>query len=107
MCCNKCEKVKKHYSILNRKVETAYTEIINDSKRIRTFSINVNELDLQWHFDEDDREFSVEQGENWLFQIDNQLPIELIKNEKYSVPKGVYHRIIKNNPNKDLIIIIH
>jgi hypothetical protein len=37
------------------------------------------------------------ESDNWKFQLDNELPTTLIVGEKYLIPEGVYHRIIKGN----------
>ena len=37
------------------------------------------------------------ESDNWKFQLDNELPTTLVVGEKYLIPEGVYHRIIKGN----------
>jgi hypothetical protein len=39
--------------------------------------------------------------------MDNELPIKLIVGEKYFIPEGVYHRVIKGNSNLKVKITIH
>ena len=52
-----------------------------DNKNIRTFSEEVNELDLIWHRDREDRRIVVESGKGWKLQKDNQLPIVMEQNK--------------------------
>lgn len=70
----------------------------------RTFSQNVNESELKWHFDEEDRIVFCEHDTNWLFQMDNELPIKIEKNKFIFIPEGTYHRILKGDG--DLIVKI-
>ena len=41
---------------------------------IREFSKDVNEMDLVWHQDKEDRKIEVLEGKGWKFQKDNELP---------------------------------
>ena len=75
-----------------------------DGKLLRTFSSNVDEEELKWHYDLCDREVLVLEGQDWELQIDNELPKKLTPPEKYFIPKGVYHRVIKGNG--DLVVLI-
>ena len=50
-----------------------YTHISN----IRTFSKDVDPMDLIWHTDNEDRDIEVLEGEGWQFQRDNELPLVL------------------------------
>jgi quercetin dioxygenase-like cupin family protein len=62
---------------------------------LRTFSSEVDEMELIWHKDQEDRIVTVLEGNGWQLQMDNQLPIKMIAGESYYIPKMVYHRIIK------------
>lgn len=68
--------------------------IINDFN-IRSFSANVLDEELKWHWDQEDREVTCEHETDWMFQMDNQLPIKIEKNKTIFIPEGEYHRIIK------------
>ena len=70
-----------------------------DNKNIRTFSEEVNELDLIWHRDRNDRRIVVESGKGWKLQKDNQLPIVMEQNKEYNIKAMEYHRIIKGRDN--------
>lgn len=71
---------------------------------IRTFSSVLNETELKWHFDEEDRIVICEHDTDWLFQMDNEIPIKIKKNIPIFINQGIYHRIIKGTD--DLIVKI-
>jgi hypothetical protein len=60
---------------------------------LREFSENVDSNELEWHRDREDRIVEVVQNKDWLFQMDNELPILL--QQKLFIPKETYHRVIK------------
>ena len=45
-----------------------------DSSNIRTFSKDVDPMDLVWHQDNEDRKIEIIEGEGWCIQRDNMLP---------------------------------
>ena len=81
-------------------------EIIDDI-RIRTFDENVDDEELKWHRDRENRLVEILESDNWYLQMDNELPIKLIVGEKYFIPKGVYHRVIKGKSNLKVKINMH
>lgn len=72
-----------------------FNEIKIDNIYYRTFNSNINENELKWHFDEQDRIVVCEYDTDWLFQMDNELPVKILKNKEFFIPEGEYHRIIK------------
>ena len=62
---------------------------------IREFSADVDEMELIWNTDREDRVVSVIEGNDWKFQFDEQLPFEMIDGIDIVIPKGVIHRVIK------------
>lgn len=64
---------------------------------IRTFDKNLNEEELIWHRDKNDREIAVLSGGGWQIQMDNKLPEELKVGKLYFINKEEYHRLIKGN----------
>ena len=64
---------------------------------IRTFSAGVDEMDLIWHADKENRIITVLEGNKWKFQFDEQLPFEMLDGIDIIIPKGIIHRIIKGN----------
>ena len=66
-----------------------------DKNNIREFSSNVDELDLIWHQDKEDRLVEVLEGEGWKFQRDNNVPVDMKIGDRIFIPEGEIHRIIK------------
>ena len=64
---------------------------------IRTFPADVDEMDLIWHADKENRIITVLEGNGWKFQFDEELPIEMTEGKSISILKGVIHRVIKGN----------
>jgi hypothetical protein len=60
---------------------------------VRKFSDNVENSELVWHRDKEDRIVESISHTDWMVQLDNQLPIPLT--ETVLIPKEVYHRVIK------------
>jgi hypothetical protein len=61
----------------------------------RTFPNDTKSTELVWHRDKEDRIVEAVENTNWLFQMDNQLPIK-IEGEIF-IPKNTFHRIIKGD----------
>ena len=70
---------------------------ISEKSKIRIFESNVDSGELHWHRDREDRIVEVLEGDGWLLQLDNQLPVKMEIGEKYFIPEGVYHRTIKGD----------
>tara|TARA_R100001509_G_scaffold74565_1_gene41587 strand:+ start:381 stop:629 length:249 start_codon:yes stop_codon:yes gene_type:complete len=70
-----------------------------DKNNIREFSSNVDELDLVWHQDKEDRLVEVLEGEGWKFQRDNNVPVDMKIGDRIFIPEGEIHRIIKGTTN--------
>ena len=68
----------------------------------RTFDEDVAEEEMIWHRDKRDRTITVLEGEGWMFQFDNELPF--IMEGKFTIPMGVYHRVIKGDGDLKLKI---
>ena len=66
-----------------------------DKSNIRTFSKDVDEMDLIWHRDDEDREITILEGNGWQFQRDNELPLVLKEEDRIFIPKHQVHRVIK------------
>lgn len=85
-------------------MEFPFTQETFDGKILRTFSSEVNEDELKWHYDLKDRKIQIIKGDNWELQMDNELPEKLTPLKEYFIPKGVYHRVIKGQG--DLVVLI-
>jgi hypothetical protein len=74
-----------------------FSEELKDGFHIRTFSSDLNETELKWHWDEEDRIVVCENETDWLIQLDNELPQKILKNKPIYIKEGVYHRLIKGS----------
>ena len=72
-------------------------EKIDQYNFIRTFPADVDEMDLIWHADKENRIITVLEGNGWKFQFDEELPIKMRKGKTISILKGRLHRVIKGN----------
>ena len=72
-------------------------EKIDEYNFIRTFPADVDEMDLIWHADKENRIITVLEGNGWKFQFDEELPIEMTKGVSISIFEGRLHRVIKGN----------
>ena len=70
-------------------------EKIDEYNFIRTFPADVDEMDLIWHADKENRIITVLKGNGWKFQFDEELPIEMTKGLSISIFEGRLHRVIK------------
>lgn len=68
-----------------------------DGTTVRIFSSDVNAGELKWHWDEEDRIVELLEPTDWLFQVDNSLPIEFPKS--VLIQSGIWHRVIKGDRN--------
>ena len=72
-------------------------EKIDKYNFIRTFPADVDEMDLIWHADKENRIITVLEGNGWKFQFDEELPIEMTEGLSISIFKGIIHRVIKGH----------
>ena len=70
----------------------------------RSFSKNIDEMELIWHKDETDRLISVDNTSGWQFQFDNETPFELTMGLSFFITKGRIHRVIRGNSDLELTI---
>jgi hypothetical protein len=96
------EKIIKHRGSISEKEELPFNEKISGNVRERTFSENTDEMDLKWHWDEQDRIVTPLHKTDWMLQFDNELPVKLIEGKEYFIPVGVYHRVIKGTGDLQL-----
>jgi quercetin dioxygenase-like cupin family protein len=82
-----------------------YTEESFKNTIIREFDLDINPLELVWHRDKRDRRVEILEGENWEFQMDNELPQVLKKGDVLEIPKEAYHRVKKGNTKLVIKII--
>ena len=75
-----------------------------ESYKVRSFEEDLEDRELIWHRDEETRRVTVLSGDGWKLQLDNNRPILLEKGMTYTIPKMVYHRVIKGQ--YDLVLRI-
>lgn len=76
-------------------MDLPFSEELNDGYHVRTFLKDLNENELKWHWDAEDRIVICEHDTDWKFQYDNELPIPIEKNTPLFIENGQYHRIVK------------
>lgn len=82
-----------------------FTEyVISPEKVIRIFSKTIDENELVWHRDVQDRELAIIEGKDWMLQLENCLPIQLKETDKYKIEGMTYHRLIRGTT--DLVVEI-
>jgi hypothetical protein len=81
-----------------------FEEVKENGIKTRLFKENINTNELKWHFDKQDRKVKVVKSNNWMLQMDNDIPKPLKEGQTIFIPKGVYHRVIKGQG--DLIVKI-
>ena len=65
--------------------------------KIRTFDSNIDEFELKWHRDREDRKVTIIESNGWKYQEDNKLPVNLKEGDVIFIPKETFHRVIKGN----------
>ncbi len=68
---------------------------INDNVVIRTFKESTDSEDFKWHRDMEDREIKSLNQNNWQIQLENELPRTADSEKGITIPKGIWHRLIK------------
>ena len=66
-----------------------------DKSNIRTFSKDVDPMDLVWHQDKEDRTIEILEGKGWAFQNDNELPLDIAVGDRIFIPINKIHRLLK------------
>ena len=72
-----------------------FQQIKEGDKIIRTLEPDVDSSELVWHRDEKDRIVRIIENEGWKFQKEDELPIDLVKNQKIFIKKEDWHRVLK------------
>jgi hypothetical protein len=70
---------------------------------LRTFSEQVDETDLLWHRDLEDRIVEPTTPTDWKLQLEDQLPENI--NKQIFIPRLHWHRLIKGTDNLTLKLI--
>lgn len=72
-----------------------FTQIEKEGKLVRTFLPNVDSVELKWHQDIKDRKVTIIEDGGWKFQMENELPVKMLRASQIFIPKLVWHRVIK------------
>jgi hypothetical protein len=79
-----------------------YKEVTLENLSYRIFSASIDEMELIWHRDAEDRTVEALHTTDWQFQFDNELPITFDK--PIFIPKEKIHRVIKGNGDLHILI---
>jgi hypothetical protein len=82
-----------------------FTEVDNGNFKLRTFLENVDDAELKWHQDLEDRLVSPLHETDWMVQLDNEFPRKLVIGEEILIPKYVWHRLIKGSGDLEVKIV--
>jgi len=74
-----------------------FEQIELNNKKIRTFSPEVEDDELKWHQDLNDRKVTILESGGWSFQMEDELPTKLQNAKQIFIPKLVWHRVIKGD----------
>lgn len=74
-----------------------FQQIKDGNKLIRTFEPDIDSDELVWHRDKKDRIVRIIENEGWKFQKEDELPIDLEKNQKLFIKKEDWHRVLKGD----------
>ena len=66
-----------------------------DTSNIRTFSKDVDPMELIWHMDDEDRDIEILECKGWQMQFDDELPFDLVKGDHIFIKRHRIHRILK------------
>jgi hypothetical protein len=80
-----------------------YTETHTEEYIYRKFTQDIDEQELVWHRDRNDREVTVLDTTDWQFQLEDSIPQQL--QDTIFIPKDTYHRLIKGTGALDLRIL--
>jgi len=69
----------------------------------RKFTQDIDEEELVWHRDREDREVTVIGDTDWQFQLEDTIPQQL--QNTIFIAKDTYHRLIKGTGDLDLKIL--
>ena len=98
--------IRYNQRLIENKEKFPFEQEIVGNKKIRTFNENIDGEELVWHRDREDRLVEVLEGENWMVQMDNQLPIKMKSGDTFIIPEGVYHRVLKGDGDLKIVITV-
>lgn len=79
---------------------------LSENKMLRKFSRDVNDQELTWHRDREDRVVRMVEGKGWHLQLDGKLPQPMRLGETYEIPAGSWHRLVRLAGATNLTVIV-
>ena len=74
-------------------------ELVSENVYLRTFAEGIDNDELIWHRDHEDRVITVVESKGWKFQAEDKLPIDLTTDDRIAVKAEEWHRVIKGQGN--------
>ena len=84
-------------------MEKPYYELKTFDFIYRKFTQDIDEKELVWHRDRNDRQVEVLGDTDWQFQLEDSIPQQL--QDTVFIPKDTYHRLIKGTGNLGIRIL--
>jgi hypothetical protein len=73
-----------------------YTDTLSEDFVTRSFSQDIDPIELMWHRDLKNRNVKVLEGKDWKIQMENELPKSF---DTITIPRLTWHRVIKGSGN--------
>tara|TARA_Y100000389_G_scaffold203252_1_gene251069 strand:- start:1188 stop:2327 length:1140 start_codon:yes stop_codon:yes gene_type:complete len=80
---------------INKNKKLPFDEEVSNNCVIRTFDNSLNENELVWHRDKEDRVIFPLHESDWKIQLDNDIPQELNPDNPIFIESKKFHRLIK------------
>lgn len=91
--------------MVNDKIKFPFSEKKEGEFVIRKFLCDVEEVNLVWHRDNEDRYIFCDHKTDWMFQRENELPINFDPTTHIFIKKNEWHRLIKGSNDLTLKIL--
>jgi len=79
---------------------------IGKGKYLRSFKSSQSE-EMVWHQDPEDRRVKLLEGDGWLLQLDENLPVKLRPGLWHRIPRLEWHRLVVAGKCTDAILEVH
>ena len=70
-------------------------ELVSENVYRRTFAEGVDDDELIWHRDHEQRVITVVESNGWKFQSENELPVVMCSSDVIYIRAESWHRVIK------------
>lgn len=85
-------------------VNEPYLETVNEGRTTRLFNQNLDDSELVWHRDKEDRIVFPLHETDWKFQFNDELPINIEPNKPIFIESKKFHRLIKGTGDLEVEI---